>query len=465
MLVIPSCGTTKSFGAVALLVPILSLILSLSAPVRAESESYPPLQHPPSPSSQGLTEWLKNVDTEWGGHLKVRGGVSWPDDDSFYAPVGTGTFYDWNSEGRLANKLMFGEKGYLETHYEVVALGGDTWKKQQQLKELFPGFSQNRILQLKPVDDDRRFMDLTWMVSEGDDYVVYQRLDRLNFTALPSWGVVRVGRQAVTWGNGLIFNPLDLINPFPPADLERDYKLGEDIVAVEVVRPPAGNMQLLYAPRRNPENGNVAWDQSSLGGKLHLAHGTTELDIMAAHNYDDNVIGVGTRGYVGEAAWRLDATYTFVDRDTDVDDYLSLMANVDMSWVWWGRNWYGVLEGFYNGLGSDDYARAFSDPEIQQRFDRGYLFALGRYYLSGHVTVELHPLFRISLTTINNVEDPSGIIIPWATWSVVQDVEVEFGCRFFWGGSETEYGGFTISGTDLRVKPADNLFLWLKYYF
>jgi len=465
MLVILSCGTTKSSGAVALLVQILSLILGLAAPALAESHPSLPAQNPPSLSSQGLIEWLKNVETDWGGYLKVRGGVSWPDDDSFYAPVGTGTFYDWNSEGRLTNKLMFGEKGYLETHYEVVALGGDTWKKQQQLKELFPGFSRNRILEVRPVDDDRRFMDLTWTISEGDEYVVYQRLDRLNITALPSWGVVRVGRQAVTWGNGLIFNPMDLINPFPPADIERDYKLGDDMIAVEVVAPPSGNLQLLYAPRRNPENGDVEWDQSSLGGKLHLACGTTELDIMAAHNYDDKVMGIGTRGYVGEAAWRLDSTYTFVDRDTDVDDYLSLMANVDMSWVWWGRNWYGFLEGFYNGLGSDDYAEAFSDSEIQQRFDRGYLFALGRYYLSGHVTVELHPLFRVSVTTINNVEDPSGIIIPWATWSVVQDVEVEFGCRIFWGGSETEYRGFSIPGTGLLVKPADNLFLWLKYYF
>ena len=41
---------------------------------------------------------------------------------------------------------------------------------------------------------------------------------------LPRWGVVCVGRQAVTWGNGLIFNPMDLFNPFSPVDIERDYK-------------------------------------------------------------------------------------------------------------------------------------------------------------------------------------------------------------------------------------------------
>jgi hypothetical protein len=405
------------------------------------------------------------MESEWGGQVILRGRVSQPDDDSFYQPVGTGTFYDGSGEGRLKNRLILPEKGYLETHYEVVAMAGDTWEKQQELNKLFPGFSENQILALTPVDDDRRFMDLTWTVSEGDDYVVYQRLDRLHVTALPNWGVVRVGRQAVTWGNGLIFNPLDLINPFPPADIERDYKVGDDLVAVDVRMPRSGSVQFLAAPRRNPATSDVEWEQSSLGGKLHVARGTTELDVMAVHNYDDEVIGLGSRGYVGDAAWRVDGTCTFVDSETGLDDYFSLVANIDTSWVWWGKNWYGFVEAFYNGLGEDDYADVFSDPEIQERFDRGYLFTLGRYYLSGHLSVELHPLFRVSLTTINNVEDPSGTVITWATWDVMQDVEVEFGCRLFWGGPETEYGGFTIPGINLDVKPADTFFLWLKYYF
>ena len=34
--------------------------------------------------------------------------------------------------------------------------------------------------------------------------------------------MVRVGRQALSWGNGLSYAPMDLVNPFDPAVRERD---------------------------------------------------------------------------------------------------------------------------------------------------------------------------------------------------------------------------------------------------
>jgi hypothetical protein len=38
--------------------------------------------------------WYEGMDIDWGGHLRLRGSASWPDDDSFFGPVGTGTYYD-----------------------------------------------------------------------------------------------------------------------------------------------------------------------------------------------------------------------------------------------------------------------------------------------------------------------------------------------------------------------------------
>jgi hypothetical protein len=73
----------------------------------------------------------------------------------------------------------------------------------------------------------------------------------LNFTFKPSWGSVRIGRQAITWGNGLIFNPMDLFNPFPPADIQRDYKVGDDMALAQVALPYSADLQLLYVVRRD----------------------------------------------------------------------------------------------------------------------------------------------------------------------------------------------------------------------
>ena len=87
---------------------------------------------------------------------------------------------------------------------------------------------------------------------------MFHRLDRLSLTFTPSWGLVRIGRQAVTWGNGLVFNPMDLFNPFAPTAVQRDYKIGEDMAYAQV---PIGmaETQLLYLPRRDCRKENIAF--------------------------------------------------------------------------------------------------------------------------------------------------------------------------------------------------------------
>ena len=315
------------------------------------------------------------------------------------------------------------------------------------------------------INDDRRFFDLTATISESPDYIFYHRLDRLALTLLPRWGTVRIGRQAVTWGNGLIFNPMDLFNPFAPTDVERDYKVGDDMIAVQTNSGQKVNIHFLYVPRRDPQSGSVETDQSSLAGKLHVGWRTAEFDIMAAKHYQDNIVGIGSTGYLGAAAWRLDATWTFLNEESSSDDYLSLVANMDYSWMWWQKNFYGFLEFFYCGLGEDNYTKAVNHPDILERLTRGELFTLGKRYLSGTIQLELHPLFNLFLTGVHNLSDPSGIIQPWAIWNTAPNFEITFGGMIYYGGKNTEYGGFRIPNTDFLYQAPDSVYLWLTYYF
>ena len=279
---------------------------------------------------------------------------------------------------------------------------------------------------------------------------------------MPQWGSVKIGRQAVTWGDGFIFNPFDLFNPFPPTAIDRDYKVGDDMLNIQASIPGWGGFQGLYVARRNPDTDDVETDQASLAGKLHVAAGTTEFEFMGARHFQDHVAGAGSTGYIGDAAWRVDGTWTFLDDD---DDYLSVVANLDYSWVWLQKNFYGFVEYYFNGLGKTDYQDAVLDPAIVERVVRGELFALGRNYLSGHIQVELHPLLKVSFTAINNVEDPSGILQPYATWDIVQNLQLTVGVNVSYGAEDTEYGGFALPGSDIRTRSPDSAYLWLSYYF
>ncbi|WDN88830.1 hypothetical protein BuS5_01798 [Desulfosarcina sp. BuS5] len=73
--------------------------------------------------------------------------------------------------------------------------------------------------------------------------------------------------------------------------------------------------------------------------------------------------------------------------------------------------------------------------------------------------------FNLYLTVINNVEDPSGVFQPRAAWDITQNVQNTARGNIYYGGRNTEYGGYKIEGTDFLNLPFDSAFPWLSYYY
>lgn len=407
----------------------------------------------------------EHMNLEWGGHVKMQGRLSDVDDRSIFKYVETGYFADGACDFRLINKVFLGNSVTIEAHYEAVLSGGDTRRRTNALMQTFSAEPQWILAFGSAINDEHRLMDLTKTIEEDDDYIFYHRLDRLLLTTQHEWGTVYLGRQALTWGNGMLFNPMDLFNPFSPTDVDRDYKIGDDIARALFFTESIGEFQMLYVPRRDLTDGDVSWDESSVAGKLHRTFGSYEFDLMAAKHYTDYVFGLGSSGYAGEAAWRLDVTWTSLDDHQDKNGFFSMDANLDYSWTWMGKNMYGFVEFFYNGLGEDRYMEAVTDPAVLERLRRGELFTLGRAYLSGLIQLESHPLANIFLTLINNLEDPSGIIQPKIVWDVKQNLQLNAGGTFYYGETGTEYGGFYIKNFDCYLVPSDSVYCILTYFF
>ncbi|MBW2480042.1 MAG: hypothetical protein JRF38_08635 [Deltaproteobacteria bacterium] len=456
-----------------LITPVVSIYIIFFVIVGFDSvysNTYPAEKPASDDQTSSPESWLNQIDMHWGGRLKAIGSATFARDNTIFEPVGTGTYLNLDTDLRINNDTFLEDWGHLETQYEAILVAGRAREKREDLKKIFPDFEGGTIFLGAPLKDDRRFMDLTHTLKDKDSYLVLQRLDRLNFTFKAGWGSVRIGRQAITWGNGLIFNPMDLFNPFAPGDIQRDYKVGDDMVLAQLTLPRSADLQILYVVRRDPDTNNVEADRNSLAGLFHFPAGTTGFDIMATRHYDDYVVGIGSSGIWGGAAWRLDATATFLadGEGHNTRNYLSGVANMDYSWNWWGKNWYGLLEYYYNGLGESDYPGALSNPDITNRLARGELFVLGKHYMSTEIQLELHPLLKIFFTGINNMQDPSGILQPRAVWNVTQNLEMKVGANIFYGDNGnpgSEFGGFIIPGTNIHSRSPNNAYIWFNYYF
>ncbi|MFC1877727.1 hypothetical protein ACFL2E_10730 [Thermodesulfobacteriota bacterium] len=411
--------------------------------------------------------WLSDIDMDWGGHLRAISSVSFLEEDSIYQYADTGPYSDGQFELRVKNQIYLGPRWSMQTHYELVGLGGDTYENTQHLEQELPPHLEGYLPSSQGTNDDRRFFNLTRQITEEENYLVYHRLDRLNLTCTLDWGTMRIGRQALTWGDGMLFNPMDLFNPFKPTTVQRDYKTGDDMIYLQF---PTGEaeIQLLYLPRRDPDTGDLQSDQSSYALKYHTPAGFFELDLMAARHYDDDIVGMGATGYLRDAAWRINTTYTRISEESSQDDFIQIVANMDYAWMWAGKNVYGLLEFYYNGLGRNgNYDHIITDSSLMKRLERGELYTIGRYYLAGQVQIELHPLVKLDTLAIVNLYDASGILQPQALWDITSNIQVIVGAQGHWGGGNSEYGGYDVSvaNATINTAPADRIFFWLTYHF
>lgn len=388
------------------------------------------------------------------GHIKGQYQLgTYPDDSLLRELVGTPT-HDINGDLRL---LVGGNKDRFDwkADYQLVARSGDTLALNRALQGSFlaPGADLN---------DDRRLMDLTHTISDHDDYVLVHRLDRLHAGYTGDQAVVRVGRQAISWGNGLIYNPVDFFNPFDPAAVDKEYKSGDDMLYGQYLQNSGNDFEFVWVSRRD-ENGNTGSDVNTQTLKYHAFIGAGELDLVAARHYEDDIISAGGLSNLGGAIVRGDALLTH----TDVDTYASAVINLSYSWMGFGKNMSGVIEYFFNGMGlqESNYDQLEQHPDLTERLRRGELFTIGRHYLAGGLSIEVTPLFMFTPNMFFNMGDGSGLVQLVGQYDLAQNWQILMAGNLPFGSNGSEFGGLDTPQTDLQFSTGPSLFAQVAFYF
>jgi hypothetical protein len=386
------------------------------------------------------------LETELGGHTKLRAiGQRFPDNSLYHDILGSRAT-DVSASVRLKFSGRAGGWSF-GTDYQLVALKADSLAF-----EALP-------------DDDHRLFSLTDIIDSSDDAALLQRLDRLWVGYTSEKAVVRFGRQALSWGSGLAYAPMDLVNPFDPASIDTEYKAGDDMLYLQYLQDNGNDVQAAWVLRRNRSTGDVEADESTMAIKYHGFAGAGEYDLLVAQSYGDTVLGVGISLPIGGAVWSTDLVATETDRDTRAQ----LVTNLLYSWTWLGRNMSGAVEYYFNGFGQHDGRydplSIAANPDLAVRLARGELFALGRQYVAANVLVEMSPLWTVTPTLLFNLEDPSALLQLVTSYSLGDNMTFLASVNLPVGPDGSEFGGIDAGVPGRYLSRSASVFAQLAWYF
>ena len=320
-----------------------------------------------------------------------------------------------------------------------------------------------------PTGDAQRLMDLTWGERAADEDGM-QRLHRLDRFAAEYEGKrfrVSIGRQALSWGGGMVFQPMDLFNPFSPTTVDQDYKAGDDMLLIERLFSDGSDLQVLAVARREPaqgaSRGDVAEGASSIAAKYAMVFNDSELELMAARHYGEQVVGAGLRIPLGGALLRSDLVWTRADEGV----HLSALVNADYTFGVAGSPVHVFAEYFHNGSGVNELPADLADLPtalLERVAVRGELFNLMQNYLAAGTSFRWHFLLNQTLAVLANLHDSSYVAQTALNYDASNASRLQVGFAVPIGSAGDEFGTLAV-GDDVTVGGGEQGFVRFVRYF
>ena len=395
---------------------------------------------------------------EFDGHIKARLlAETFPGDSIFSELIGSPAI-----DGETGLRLNFSavkDAWSIDTAWQFYAGYGD----RIELSRLLPE-SGSSFVDLSP-SDDRRLMNLTDVIRDDGSFRALHRLDRLSVGYASDKLVLRAGRQALSWGNGLIFSPMDVVNPFDPTAVDTEYKIGDDMIYGQYLLTNGNDIQAAQVFRRSALTGDPDPESSTTAIKYHGMSGNGEYDVLIAQSYDEMMFGLGGNRGVGGAVWRGDVVLS----DTVAGNKIQLVTSLSYSWVLGGRNMSGIVEYYFNGFGQRgdryDLALLAQNTELLRRLERREIFTIGRNYLAGGVLIEMNPLWTLTPNLFANLDDGSALLQVTTRYSLGDNSDFLAALNLPLGPSGTEFGGVRVRQDGLYYSTELSLFAQFAWYF
>jgi hypothetical protein len=372
--------------------------------------------------------------------------------DSTDAALGHRTRNDVLGDGRLMWEPSWGRFNFA-VHYEVSADHGGGVALAKARSAYVPEAPPPTLF------------DWTDTVLDRGRTVVAQKIDRLAIGYAAPRLVVRLGRQALTWGAGVVFHPMDLVDPFAPDTVDTEYKPGADMVYAQWLFPDGSDLQGVAVPRPIEIGGTARANASTFALHYRATIGPLGTTWLLARDHGDWTAAAGLSGSAHGAVWNAEVVPT-VEPGRRVRT--SALVNFSRAATILSRNATYFAEYYRNGFGQGEGGTPVDafPADLAGRLARGQVFNTSRDYLAGGMRLEATPLLTLSPSLIANLDDPSFYAAAEVSWSLSDNANFIAGAQVPLGRKGTEYGGLPATGNaEPYVAPAATAYVQFRQHF
>ncbi|MYD80256.1 MAG: hypothetical protein F4X44_06565 [Gammaproteobacteria bacterium] len=304
------------------------------------------------------------------------------------------------------------------------------------------------------------YWNLSKNLTSGRRHTASMFVDRLRLSYRSEDWRFMIGRLPVSWGRGIVYQPLDVFNAYPPTAIDREFKPGNDSLVLERLFNSGAELQFLSTFRNCDSTSSNDASTHVLKGYFHS--GESEFDLILGQHWSETIGGISIASPLGPFLVRTDVVLTCGDFGSCTT---SAVANMDYSFGVMGGLLYTFVEYFYNGFGvSSRHKKTANLPSrLLEGIQRGEIFAYGKHLIATGASVTWHPLWNQSVSLLINASDRSFLVQTNVSYVPTDNVNLALGFRILVGDTNEEFGATQL---DNNTTSGGNsgLFFEFSYY-
>lgn len=382
---------------------------------------------------------------------KLNGGFSYldPSATSIEAGMGYDTLSTFGGGLRVMHDGAEGELRF-ETHLNLVTQIGDA-------------VSLAKLLPATPTPPATLF-DMSESFDLGTEGTLTAVIDRANISYTTDQTVLKLGRQAITWGQGTVFHPGDLVAPFSPLAIDTSYKTGVDMVYGQYLFDNGADIQAIYVPRAATAGGAIDRDSSTFAMRGFTTIGATDLTLTLAEDRGDRAVALGFSGALGALGVK-----------GEIVDWSLASGTAEPSWVLsamgfgslgeWSTTYFAEI--YHNGFGVSASTPMDALPApLMKKMAAGHVFYPGKDFIALGGSIAPSPELSLAPSAIISFEDRSALLGLSGNYVLGDNADLSFALFAPVGADGTDFGGReTSAGSGVYMGASPSVSIVATQYF